>query len=52
MNNNTTVVRPYMSHRGIGLNELRRLAQIKRQNTLKSGQERQIPHMAGSFGFK
>ena len=49
---NSNIVRPYMSHQDMGLNELRRLAQIKRQNTIKFDQERPVPHMAGSFGFK
>lgn len=49
---NSNIVRPYMSHRGIGLNELRRLVEAKRQNALKSGQGRPVPHMAGQFGYK
>ena len=44
--------KPYTSPIGIGKNQARRLAALKRRNALQSGQGLQVPHMAGSFGYK
>ena len=48
----TANIRPYNTHKGIGLNELKRLSRIKREQSIKPGQQPPIAHMAGSFGFK
>ena len=44
--------RPYNTHRGIGLNELRQLARAKREESVRSGAGIPMPHMAGSFESK